>query len=40
MSYNEEKGKKSRRTMRIREILYYLCPRSSVLSRWMHQVSW
>jgi hypothetical protein len=33
MAYDEEKGEKSRRSLRIMKFLFYLCPRSSVLSR-------
>jgi hypothetical protein len=40
MAYNKEKREKSRRSLRIRELIFYLCPRSSVLSRGMHRVSW
>jgi hypothetical protein len=40
MAYDEEKGKKSWRSLGIMEFLFYLCPRSSVQSREMHWVSW
>jgi hypothetical protein len=39
MAYNEKK-EKSWRSLRIREIILYLCPKSSILSRGMHRVSW
>jgi hypothetical protein len=35
-----KKKEKIVKPLRIREILFYLCPRSSVLSRGMHWVSW
>jgi hypothetical protein len=33
MPYDEEKGEKLQRSLRIKEFLFYLSPRSSVLSR-------
>jgi hypothetical protein len=40
MAYIEEKRKRSWRYLRIMEFLSYLCPRSSVLSRGTHCMSW
>jgi hypothetical protein len=38
-TYDEKKGEKSRRSLRIMKFLLYLSPRSSVLSRGMHWVN-
>jgi hypothetical protein len=40
VTYNEEKGKKSQRFLRIRMFLFYLSPNRSVLSIGTHWVSW
>jgi hypothetical protein len=39
MAYNVEKGKQSQGSLSNWEFLFYLSPRSSVLSRGMHWVS-